>query len=302
MSRPPEGDRTTRACNLRVAVFRRTGNLPILLALILLVAGCTTDDALDISQPLVSAVQPARYAAIVVDANTGKMLYAQNAEDARYPASLTKMMTLYLLFEAMEQGRVSRDTRIPVSAHAASMPPTKLRFRPGETIDVDSAIRAIVTRSANDVAVAVGEYLGGSENGFADLMNQRARQLGMLSTVFRNASGLPNPDQHTTAYDMARLGLALRQRFPQYYYYFSIESFAFRGKLIKGHNKVLDTVAGADGIKTGYIRASGFNIVTSVSRNGRKLVVVVMGGDTAKARNARVGELVDRYISEAKAM
>jgi D-alanyl-D-alanine carboxypeptidase len=134
------------------------------------------------------------------------------------------------------------------------------------------------------------------------MMNDKARQLGMLGTVFQNASGLPDPAQHTTAYDMARLGLALRQRFPQYYYYFSIESFAFRGRLIKGHNRVLDTVPGADGIKTGYIRASGFNIVTSVSRNGRKLLVVVMGGKTAKLRNQRVAELVARYMPEAKAM
>jgi D-alanyl-D-alanine carboxypeptidase len=238
----------------------------------------------------------------VIDANTGQMLYGVNATDRRYPASLTKMMTLYLLFEAMDQGRVTRETQIPVSPHAAAMPPTKLHFRPGETIDIDSAIRAMVTKSANDVAVAVGEYLGGTETRFAGLMNEKARQLGMLNTVFQNASGLPEPAQHTTAYDMARLGLALRQRFPQYYYYFSIESFAFRGKLIRGHNKVLDTVPGADGIKTGYIRASGFNIVTSVSRDGRKLLVVVMGGKTAKERNERVAELVARYMPEAKAM
>jgi D-alanyl-D-alanine carboxypeptidase len=281
----------------RLASFLGRG--PTLL-LIVLLAGCTTTDTLTVAPP--DSFEPSKYAAVVVDANTGQMLYGVNSNDRRYPASLTKMMTLYLLFEAMDQGRVSRDTRIPVSAHAASMPPTKLHFRPGETIDVDSAIRAMVTKSANDVAVAVGEYLGGSEDNFADLMNARARALGMSGTVFRNASGLPDPGQHTTAYDMARLGLALRQRFSQYYYYFSIESFAFRGKLIKGHNKVLDTVAGADGIKTGYIRASGFNIVTSVSQNGRRLLVVVMGGKTAKDRNQRVAELVERYLPEAKAM
>jgi D-alanyl-D-alanine carboxypeptidase len=281
----------------RLASFLGRG--PILL-LIVVLAGCTTADTLTIASP--DSFEPSKYAAVVVDANTGRMLYGVNSTDRRYPASLTKMMTLYLLFEAMDQGRVSRDTRVPVSAHAASMPPTKLHFRPGETIDVDSAIRAMVTKSANDVAVAVGEYLGGSEDSFAGLMNAKARELGMSGTAFRNASGLPDSGQHTTAYDMARLGLALRRRFPQYYYYFSIESFAFRGKLIKGHNKVLDTVAGADGIKTGYIRASGFNIVTSVGRDGRRLLVVVMGGKTAKDRNQRVAELVERYLPEAKAM
>jgi len=275
------------------------GRGPVLL-LIAILAGCTTADTLTIAPPV--SFESSRYAAVVVDANTGQMLYGSNSTDSRYPASLTKMMTLYLLFEAMDQGRVTRETRISVSPHAAAMPPTKLHFRPGETIDVDSAIRAMVTKSANDVAVAVGEYLGNTETRFAGMMNDKARQLGMTGTLFQNASGLPEPAQHTTAYDMARLGLALRQRFPQYYYYFSIESFAFRGKLIKGHNKVLDTVPGADGIKTGYIRASGFNIVTSVSRNGRKLVVVVMGGKTAKLRNQRVAELVARYMPEAKAM
>jgi len=284
-------------------VFSRLASIlgrgPTLL-LVVLLAGCTTADTLSIAPP--ANFEPSKYAAVVIDANTGQMLYGVNATDRRYPASLTKMMTLYLLFEAMDQGRVTRETQIPVSPHAAAMPPTKLHFRPGETIDIDSAIRAMVTKSANDVAVAVGEYLGGTETRFAGLMNEKARQLGMLNTVFQNASGLPEPAQHTTAYDMARLGLALRQRFPQYYYYFSIESFAFRGKLIRGHNKVLDTVPGADGIKTGYIRASGFNIVTSVSRDGRKLLVVVMGGKTAKERNERVAELVARYMPEAKAM
>jgi D-alanyl-D-alanine carboxypeptidase len=284
-------------------VFSRLASIlgrgPTLL-LVVLLAGCTTADTLSIAPP--ANFEPSKYAAVVIDANTGQMLYGVNATDRRYPASLTKMMTLYLLFEAMDQGRVTRETQIPVSPHAAAMPPTKLHFRPGETIDIDSAIRAMVTKSANDVAVAVGEYLGGTETRFAGLMNEKARQLGMLNTVFQNASGLPEPAQHTTAYDMARLGLALRQRFPQYYYYFSIESFAFRGKLIRGHNKVLDTVPGADGIKTGYIRASGFNIVTSVSRDGRKLLVVVMGVKTAKERNERVAELVARYMPEAKAM
>ncbi len=273
------------------------GRVQLLFGLLIL-AGCTTADTLSLTQPIPSSAEPTKFAAIVVDANNGRTLYSVNPNDLRYPASLTKMMTLYLLFEAMEQGRVTKSTRIPVSAHAASMPPTKLHFRPGETIDINSAIRAIVTKSANDVAVAIGEFLGGSEPAFALAMTAKARQLGMLSTRFRNASGLPDPDQRTTAHDMAVLGLALRQRFPQYYSYFSIENFVYRGRLVRGHNKVLDNVAGADGIKTGYIRASGFNIVTSVNRGGRKMVAVVMGGKTARERNETVAELVARYFPE----
>jgi D-alanyl-D-alanine carboxypeptidase len=208
------------------------------------------------------------------------------------------MMTLYLLFEAMESGRVSAAIQIPVSDHARMQPPTKIGFKRGGMIDVDSAIKALVTKSANDVAVAIGEYLGGTEDNFAALMTAKARAIGMRSTVFRNASGLPDPEQVTTARDMALLGLALRKRFPQYYYYFSTQSFAFNGRMIRGHNDLLGGVDGVDGIKTGYIRASGYNIVTSVSRGNRKLVAVVMGGDSARARNAEVAALIDRYMPE----
>jgi D-alanyl-D-alanine carboxypeptidase len=257
--------------------------------------GCTTTDALDIAPPVPTA-EPAKYAAIVVDANSGRTLYAVNAAMPRYPASLTKMMTLYLLFEAMEQGRVSPATEIPVSAYASSRPPTKIGFRPGETIDVDAAIKALITKSANDVAVAVAEYLGGSEQGFAQVMTTKARQIGMLSTTFRNATGLPDGDQRTTARDMAVLGLSLRRRFPQYYRYFAIQDFAYRGKMIRGHNKVLENVAGADGIKTGYIRASGYNIAASVERDGRRLVAVVMGEKTARERNEHVADLMERFL------
>lgn len=286
---------------LNAGILRLTRSLRAIPLVGLLVAGCTTADTLAVPQPSVSYVEPAKYAAIVVDANTGRTLYSQNAEQPRYPASLTKMMTLYILFETMKQGRVTRATPIPVSAHAAAEPPTKIGFRPGDTIDVDSAIRAIVTKSANDVAVAVAEYLAGSEPQFVTIMNAKAQQLGMNGTHFSNASGLPDPDQRTTARDMAVLGLALRQRFPQYYSYFSVEDFAWRGRLIKGHNKVLDQVAGADGIKTGYTRASGYNIVTSVNTGGRRLVAVVMGEDSAKERNAHVAELVDRFMPAATA-
>jgi D-alanyl-D-alanine carboxypeptidase len=262
-------------------------------------AGCTTTDALNVQAPNVSFVAPAKYAAIIVDANDGHALYSANSDDRRYPASLTKMMTLYLLFQAMAAGRVQPTTLVPVSAHAAAQPPTKIGFRPGETIDVDSAIKAIVTRSANDVAVAIGEYLGGTENNFAAIMTAQARVLGMNSTHFKNASGLPDPDQWTTARDMAVLGVALRRNFPQYYHYFSVEEFSFRGRVIRGHNKVLDRVPGADGIKTGYTRASGYNIVSSVKENGRSLVAVVMGEDSAKARNEHVADLLQAYLPQA---
>ena len=268
-----------------------------LLAVLSLVSACATaGDTLNVAAPQAA---PEKYAAIVVDANNGRTLFQAYATAPRYPASLTKMMTLYLLFEAMQQGRVTKATLIPVSDNAASQPPSKLGFRRGEQIDVEAAIRALATKSANDVAVAVGEYLGGSEEGFARQMTSKARQLGMTATVFRNASGLPDDGQRTTARDMAVLGMALRKHFPQHYYYFSATDFSFRGKRIRGHNDLLGRVNGVDGIKTGYIRASGFNIVTSVYADGRKLVVVVMGGDTARKRNAHVEDLIARYLPEA---
>lgn len=263
--------------------------------LLFFVAGCTTA-----TPPEALLAVPAtaeKYAAIVVDARTGKSLFDVNSTAQRYPASLTKMMTLYLVFDALETGRLSKESQIPVSAHAASQPPTKLRFRPGESIDVDSAIRALTVKSANDVAVAVGEYLGGSEDGFAAMMTAKARQIGMRNTVFRNASGLPDGGQHSTARDMAVLGIALRSRFPQYYYYFSATDFMFRGRLVRGHNDMLGRVRGVDGIKTGYIRASGFNIVTSYDADGRRLVIVVMGADSARQRNDHVEALLRRTLS-----
>lgn len=265
------------------------------LLVLALLAGCTTVTPPDAVLAVPAA--PQKYAAIVVDAKTGKQLFEVNSTAQRYPASLTKMMTLYLLFEALETGRVTKETQIPVSDHAASQPPTKMRFRRGETIDVDSAIRAIVVRSANDVAVAVGEYLGGSEEQFAGMMTAKARQIGMTSTVFRNASGLPDADQHTSARDMAVLGMALHSRFPQQFHYFSESDFMFRGRLVRGHNDMLGRVRGVDGIKTGYIRASGFNIVTSYNADGRQLIVVVMGADSARQRNDHVEALIQRSLS-----
>ncbi len=263
-----------------------------------LLAGCSTTGTLNTVQTPQQNLSP-KHAAIVVDGSTGKVLYEQNSEAARYPASLTKMMTLYMLFEAMESGKLSKSSAIPVSAYAASRPPSKIGLKPGQTIGVETAISALCTKSANDVAVAVAEALGGTEERFASMMTAKARQLGMRGTYFNNASGLPDEAQRSTARDMALLGIALRKRFPQHYGYFSATSFAYNGKTIRGHNDLLGRVSGVDGIKTGYIRASGFNIVTSVNAGGRKLVVVVMGGDTARSRNAEVEQLIDRYLPQA---
>lgn len=293
-----------RAAYLRAATIYSADLLKrfgALLAVALALAACSTTETLQTAQPLPTYVSP-KYAAIVVDANDGKVLYQAASDASRYPASLTKMMTLYLLFEAMESGRVSAGTQIPVSDYARSRPPTKIGFKRGQSIDVDSAIKALVVKSANDVAVAVAEYLGGSEVNFAALMTAKARSIGMQGTVFRNASGLPDPGQLTTARDMAVLGLALRKRFPQYYSYFSTTSFAYRGRTIRGHNELIGGVDGVDGIKTGYTRASGFNVVTSAARGGRKVVAVVMGGDTARSRNANMAALIDRYLPERQAL
>jgi D-alanyl-D-alanine carboxypeptidase len=261
-------------------------------------AACSTTEVMQTSAPVPTSTSE-KYAAIVVDANTGRVLHAVDADAPRYPASLTKMMTLYMLFEAIEQGRLSTQSQIPVSAYAAARPPTKLYFKGGQSVDVDTAIRALCVKSANDVASAVAEHLGGTEANFAAMMTAKARQLGMNSTVFRNASGLPDGAQRTTARDMATLSLALRRHFPAHYGYFGRSSFAFRGKTIKGHNKVLEMVRGADGIKTGYTRASGFNLATSVSRDGKSIVAVVMGEKTARQRDALMAELVERFLPQA---
>ena len=228
-------------------------------------AGCaTTGEPIQAMAPPPGS--PAKYSALVIDAASGDTLYQANATATRYPASLTKMMTLYLLFEALDQGRVSKTTEIPVSAFAARQPPSKIGLKTGQSIDVESAILALTVKSGNDCAVAVAEYLGGTEEQFAQQMTARARALGMTGTVFRNASGLPDTDQRTTARDMAVLGMALRSRFPQHYHYFSQRDFTFRGRLVRGHNDLIGRVDGVDGIKTGYIRASGYSIVTSVKR------------------------------------
>jgi D-alanyl-D-alanine carboxypeptidase len=245
------------------------------------------------------ALANSKYAAIVIDAKTGKTLFARYADSHRYPASLTKMMTLYMVFEAMANGHISKSSKIPVSSNAAAEQPSKLGLKPGSTITVENAILALVTKSANDVATAVGEYLGGSEEGFARMMTEKARALGMKSTTFRNAHGLPNSAQKTTARDMARLGLALREHYPQHYHYFSTRSFTYAGRKYGNHNRLLGRVKGMDGIKTGYIRASGFNLVSSVEANGRSIVAVVMGGRTANSRNEHMAEIISAYMPRA---
>lgn len=239
------------------------------------------------------------YSSIVVDANSGQVMQATNADAIRHPASLTKIMTLYLLFERLDQGKTKLSSEIPISAHAAAQAPSKLGLKPGDSIRVENAIRAIVTRSANDIAVAVGEYLAGGEASFGRMMTAKARALGMTNTTYRNASGLPNDEQVTTARDQAMLGRAIQDRFPEYYKYFATRSFDFRGNTIRSHNHLLGRIEGVDGIKTGYIRASGFNIVTSARRGGRHVIAVVFGGSSARARDARVVGLIENNINVA---
>ncbi|ARM88554.1 serine-type D-Ala-D-Ala carboxypeptidase protein [Rhizobium sp. CIAT894] len=241
-----------------------------------------------------------KYAGIVVDAKTGNVLYSENADRLQYPASLTKMMTLYMTFEALEQGRIRLDTPVPFSAHAAAQAPTKLGVRAGGTITVEQGILGLVTLSANDAATALGEMLGGgSEDRFGQLMTAKAHALGMTRTTYRNANGLPNTAQMTTARDQARLGIALRQHFPQYYGYFSTRAFKFGTRTIRSHNRLVGSVAGVDGIKTGYTRAAGFNLVSSVQLDGKSIVGVVLGGVSGPARDAQMRNLIAAYLPKA---
>jgi D-alanyl-D-alanine carboxypeptidase len=240
-----------------------------------------------------------KYAAIVVDANTGKTLFSSSADSRRYPASLTKMMTLYLVFEAMAAGKITKKTSIPFSRNAAAEPPTKLGVKAGKSITVETAIYSLVTKSANDASTALAEYLGGSEKEFARMMTAKARQLGMTSTVFRNAHGLPDTAQFSTARDLATLGIALREHYPQYYSYFSTRSFTYGRKRMANHNRLLGRIKGVDGIKTGYTRASGFNLVSSVSQGNRRIVAVVMGGTSGASRDKHMAELIRKYLPKA---
>ena len=240
------------------------------------------------------ALAESRHAAIVVDAESGEVLHESNADASRYPASLTKMMTLYMLFEAMQQRRMTLDTQMSVSLHAASMPPTKINLRAGEVLSVQDAIPALIVRSANDVAAVVAEALGDTEAQFARMMTDKARKLGMQSTTFRNASGLPDLEQRTTARDLMILSARLMQDFPQYYHYFSTRSFSYKGTVYNSHNRMVKNIPGVDGLKTGFIRASGFNVATSAKRGGRRVIAVVMGGQTAAARDQTMAQLLER--------
>ena len=250
---------------------------------------------------LASPTDPEKDAALVVDGATGKVLYARNETAERHPASLTKMMTLYLLFDALKRGQVNMQTPLAVSWHASVQKPTKLNLRPGETIDVDTAIRAIVIRSANDVAVVIAEALGGTESHFAEMMTERARQIGMKETNFHNASGLPDPLQITTASDLAVLAHHLAYDYPQYFSYFGLSGFRYKSVWYPTHDNLIGRYEGADGIKTGYTGASGFNLVSSVTRGTTHIVAVVMGGRTAVRRDLEMVRLLDQTFTQIAA-
>ncbi len=236
---------------------------------------------------------------MVVDANTGAVLHNRAGDEKVYPASLTKMMTLYMTFELIELGRLDYDSKIKMTQEGADAAPSKLELEPGEELTVLSAIKALITKSANDVAIALAMHIGGTETNFARLMTNKARDLGMPNTTFRNASGLPDPEQTTTARDMITLGLRLQDDFPRHYRLFSTRSFTYGGKNFRNHNTLLARYSGTDGIKTGYTRASGFNLVTSVRRDGKHLVAAVFGGDTARERNTKMQSLLNAAFPKA---
>ncbi|KZL06733.1 D-alanyl-D-alanine carboxypeptidase DacF precursor [Pseudovibrio axinellae] len=241
----------------------------------------------------------AKYAGIVVDAKTGKVLYSNNATAKRYPASTTKIMTLYVLFEELEAGRISLNTKMKVSRYAARRPPTKLGLKVGGYLRVKDAIYALITKSANDASTVIAEHISGSETAFGRRMTQTARSIGMRNTIFRNPHGLPNSKQITTAADLALLGRAIQDRFPKYYKYFNTRSYTYAGRRMGNHNKLLGRVRGVDGIKTGYTNASGFNLVTSVKRDNRQIVAVVLGGRTGRSRDAQMEKLISQYLPKA---
>lgn len=239
-----------------------------------------------------------RYASIVVDAGTGNVLEAANPDAPRHPASLAKLMTLYMTFEALRDRRITDDDLVPISPHAASMQPSKLGLLPGMRLTVQEAILALVTKSANDAASALGEFLGGSEDRFAQMMTLRARALGMSRTTFTNASGLPDPNEWTTARDLAILARHLLTDFPNDYSYFSTESFTYQRRVIYNHDGMLRTYPGADGMKTGYTDASGHNLVTSAVRGGVRLVGVVLGAASNNERNVHMAALLNQGFGE----
>jgi D-alanyl-D-alanine carboxypeptidase len=249
--------------------------------------------------PLLAAQDTDRHAALVLDANTGRVLYQRSADALRFPASLVKLMTLYLIFEQIEQGRLTLTSTIQFSANAVAAAPSKLDVEEGTQIAVIDAIKALITKSANDVAVAVAEQIGGSEEQFAQIMNRKARELGMTATVFRNASGLPDPEQVTNARDMITLALRLHDQFPKYYPLFATRTFTWRGETFRNHNTLLFRYPGLDGMKTGYTRASGFNLVASARRGKKHVVAAYFGGSTAALRNAAVRAHLDAGLRKA---
>ncbi|MGQ0665004.1 MAG: D-alanyl-D-alanine carboxypeptidase family protein [Pseudomonadota bacterium] len=255
-----------------------------------------------IASLLIAAPAAAKFASIVVEADSGRVLYKHDADEQRHPASLAKMMTIYLLFEALDAGRLQLSTPMPVSAHAAAQSPTKLGLEEGDLITVREAILGLITKSANDAAAVAAEALAGSEERFARAMTQRARRLGMNRTRFENASGLPNPEQVSTAHDLAILARALIRHFPHHYHFFSASEFAFGGQLHPNHNRLIGWYQGADGLKTGFIRASGYNLVASARRGERRLIGVVLGGLSAAARDQEMVRLLDAGFARAPAL
>lgn len=246
-----------------------------------------------------ASARESRYGAIVLDHDSGNVLYAVNPDKRSYPASLTKVMTLYLLFDALESGKLRLDSTMVVSAHASAQAPSKLGLVPGDRISVEDAVLALVTKSANDVAVVIAEALGGGESDFAELMTRKAHQIGMANTTYRNASGLPNLGQISTPRDQAILARALIRTHGNYYHYFSTRQFRWRGQPITTHNRLMLRYPGADGIKTGYINASGFNLIASAKRDNRRLIGVVFGGDTAAWRDRNMAQILDKGFSRA---
>ena len=261
---------------------------------------CTTSDTLDIRKiaPPQAPITE-KFAAIVIDANTGRVLYQNNADETRYPASLAKMMTVYLIFDQLAAGKATLNSPVFISVNAAGQPPSKLGMKAGSFLIYDEAIRALTVKSANDVAMAVAETIGGTADNFASMMTAKARALGMTRTRFTNPSGLPDSAMVTTARDMAILGLALRKNHSKYYGYWKQTVFDIDDREVRGHNKTLGVIAGADGIKTGYTRASGFNLATSVRFGGRSIVAVVMGEMTGAIRDQRMRSIISQTLPKA---
>jgi D-alanyl-D-alanine carboxypeptidase (penicillin-binding protein 5/6) len=283
-------------------MFKPARRIPSVLAALALAAGAPAVAQSPASSPS-ATLQPAlqdlrvpydepRYSAIVMDARTGEVFYDKRSDSPRYPASITKIMTLYLTFEALATGRLSETDILVVSPHAAAQAPTKLGLRPGDTITVEDAMHAVAVKSANDMAVALAEKIGGSESRFAALMTLKAQELGMTRTRFVNANGLPDSRQVTTARDIATLSRAVLRDYPQYYGFFSQQQFTFRGETMTNHNGLLGRMPGVDGLKTGFTNAAGFNLAASAVRNGQRLIAVVLGGSSGAARNANVEDLL----------